>query len=371
MGLQEYIAQDNDRLSVGKKVSVLIVDDSALVRKMLTEIISRDPQLTVVGSAVDALDAREKIKQLNPDVITLDVEMPGMDGVQFLRNLMRLRPMPVVMISTMTTHGADVTLDALDVGAVDCISKPRNNTVDSFDRYEKEVLSKIKIASQANIRPYRPGLAPQKQAHKGSAIGRIVEKKRAIVSNKIIAIGSSTGGTEALKEVITRFPENMPPVLITQHIPPGFSKSFAERMDSLCAMSVSEAEDGQEVVAGHVYIAPGDKHLRLAKRSGRYYCVLDDGPSINQHKPSVGALFDSVNQSAGHNAIAVMLTGMGDDGAREMRRMHEQGVYTFAQDEATSVVWGMPGQAVKRGAVDEIVPLREIADKIMTKIGIH
>lgn len=371
MGLQERLRQDDNGLAIGKIISVLVVDDSALVRKILTEVISRDPQLNVVGSAVDAFDAREKIKQLNPDVITLDVEMPGMDGVQFLKNLMRLRPMPVIMISTLTTRGADITLDALDLGAVDFIAKPTNDVANSFSLYAREITSKIKLASKANVRAYQPGAKPQKREIPVSAISRIADKKRAIASNKVIVMGSSTGGTEALKVVVSRFPENMPPVLITQHIPHGFSKSFAERLNGLCAMNVCEAEDDQPVVAGNVYIAPGDKHLRLIKRGGQYFCMLDDGPAINQHKPSVGALFDSASQYASHNAVAVMLTGMGDDGAREMSRLHDQGAYTLAQDESTSVVWGMPGQAVKRGAVDEVVPLGDMAERILMKVGIH
>jgi two-component system chemotaxis response regulator CheB len=355
-----------------RKIRVLIVDDSALVRKILTELLSSDPHIEVVGSAADAFIAREKIKALQPDVLTLDVEMPKMDGVTFLRNLMRLRPMPVVMVSSLTDHGAEVTLDALSVGAVDYLPKPKVDLAATLGDYREELLEKIHAASRARVRAYdgraaapSAGSAKVGKALTADAVLRKVEPLNFRTTDRLIAIGASTGGTEAIRDVLEGMPADAPGIVIAQHIPKAFSTPFAERMNRSCQMTVFEAEDGQQIRPGHVYIAPGDRHLVIVRSGARWICKLDDGPPVNRHKPSVDVLFRSVAQQAGHNAIGVMLTGMGRDGALGLKEMHDAGSPTIAQDEATSVVWGMPGSAVEAGAVDQVLPLQKIADRIL------
>lgn len=353
------------------KIKVLIVDDSALVRQMLTEMINQDPQLEVVGVAQDPFAAREKIKQLKPDVLTLDVEMPRMDGITFLRNVMRLRPMPVVMVSTLTEQGADVTLEALEIGAVDFVTKPKVDIAGKLQDYADELVSKIKVAATAKVRARADHILSKGPDPKLSA-DAILQKTSLKQSttlkttDKIIAIGASTGGTEAIREVLEHMPADSPGIVITQHIPPKFSTSFALRMNSISAMTVYEAEDGMQIVPGHAYIAPGDRHLIVERSGARYYCRLNDGPPVNRHKPSVDVLFRSVAQCVGPNAIGVILTGMGDDGARGLLEMKQAGAPTLAQDEASSVVWGMPGEAVKLGAADAQFPLIKIAGKLIT-----
>ena len=352
-----------------KKIRVLIVDDAALVRRMLTEMLQTDPMIEVIGTASDPYIAREKIKSLNPDVLTLDVEMPRMDGLTFLRNLMRLRPMPVVMVSSLTAQGADVTLQALELGAIDFVTKPKVDLAHSLQDYTTDIIAKIKIASTARVRaPERPmgqllnvppkyttdAIVPQRQS--GSHFK---------TTECIIALGASTGGTEAIKEVLMYLPAGAPGMVITQHIPEAFSGPFARRMDSISAMTVCEAQDGQHILPGHVYIAPGNRHLLVVRDGARYVCRLHNGSPVNRHRPSVDVLFRSVAQHVGPNAVGVLLTGMGDDGARGLKEMHEAGAYTLAQDEKTSVVWGMPGQAVKLGGVDEVVSLGEVATAIL------
>jgi two-component system chemotaxis response regulator CheB len=348
----------------------LVVDDSALVRRILTEILSSDPALEVVATASDAYVAREKIKQLNPDVLTLDVEMPKMDGVTFLRNLMRLRPMPVVMVSSLTDHGADITLDALALGAVDYLPKPKLDLAATLADYRDELVAKVKAAATARVRP----LATAPPAVNGDGDHRPSKPWR--TTDQIIAIGASTGGTEAIKCVLMGLPADAPGTLVTQHIPKAFSTAFARRMNSCCALEVCEAEDGQQVLPGHVYIAPGDRHLLLARSGARYLCRLEDGAPVNRHKPSVDVLFRSVASHAGQNAMGVILTGMGKDGAAGLKELREAGGRTLAQDEASSVVWGMPGAAVAVGAAEEIVPLeavsarlRALADSLDPRIG--
>jgi two-component system chemotaxis response regulator CheB len=351
------------------KIKVLIVDDSALVRQLLTEILNSAPGIEVVGVAHDPYMAREKIKQLNPDVITLDVEMPKMDGITFLSNLMRLRPMPVVMVSSLTEQGADVTLHALELGAVDFVSKPKTDLAHTISEYAEEIVEKVKTAANAKVRAieHHP-VEPKPVAAKQSA-DAILSKGHASrhfkTTDKIIAIGASTGGTEAIKEVLMQLPPDTPGIVITQHIPEAFSKPFANRMDGVSAMTVFEAQDGQQIVAGHVYIAPGNRHLLVARDGARYICRLNDGPPVNRHKPSVDVLFRSVAQNVGPNAVSVILTGMGDDGAKGMLEMKEEGAPTIAQDESSSVVWGMPGEAVRLGCVDTVLPLRKIAGQIL------
>lgn len=353
-----------------RRIRVLIVDDSALVRSLLTDILRADPGIEVVGVASDAHIAREKIKALNPDVLTLDVEMPKMDGITFLKNLMRLRPMPVVMVSSLTERGADVTLDALALGAVDYLSKPKIDLAATLKDYGDELIEKIRAASKASVRaldPRRAATITVKAAHSTDAVlPKAPPPKQLRTTDRIIAIGASTGGTEAIKEVLTRLPPDTPGVVIAQHIPKAFSGPFAKRMNDCCHVTVYEAQDGQQVLAGHAYIAPGDKHLMVVRDGARYVCKLDDGVPVNRHKPSVDVLFRSVAQNAGRNAIGVILTGMGKDGARGLKEMLDAGSRTIAQDEATSVVWGMPGEAVALGAAQHILALENVAGKILS-----
>ncbi len=358
---------------------VLIIDDSALMRKLLRDILSQDSGIEVVGAASDAFEARDLIKQLNPDVLTLDVEMPRMDGITFLKNLMRLRPMPVVMVSTHTTSGASVTLDALEIGAVDFVSKPRFDQTHDIQKYTDEVISKVKIAGSARIGHAHISKSERMVARdvakagntvnkKGNSLDKLHQRVKA-AADRFIVIGSSTGGTEALKVVLKEFPADAPPVLITQHIPPAFSKSFAERLDSICQMHVVQADEGMEVERGTIYISPGDKHLEIVRCGAKFCCHLNDDPPVNQHKPSVEVLFHSAEQLFASKCVAVMLTGMGDDGAQAMKSLRDAGAHTIAQDEASSVVWGMPGQAVKRGAVIDVCGLQEIANHVLEKVA--
>jgi len=349
------------------RVRVLIVDDSALVRQILTEMLGEDPGIEVVGTAGDAHIARDKIKALNPDVITLDVEMPRMDGLTFLRNLMRLRPMPVVMVSSLTEHGAEVTLDALSLGAVDYLPKPRIDIAATLKTYSEDLIAKVKTAARARVRaldPARQGALAVVPKHSADSILPPSGPRALRTTERIIALGASTGGTEAIKEVLMGFPPDSPGVVITQHIPAAFSGPFAKRMNACCQLTVTEAQDGQQILPGHAYIAPGDRHLLVVRDGARYVCLLDSGPEVNRHKPSVDVLFRSVAQNAGRNAIGVLLTGMGKDGARGLREMRDAGSRTIAQDEETSVVWGMPGEAVSLGAAQSVLPLPEISDAI-------
>jgi two-component system, chemotaxis family, protein-glutamate methylesterase/glutaminase len=358
------------------KIKVLIIDDSALVRKMLTEILGSDKEIEVVGSAADPLIAREKIKQLNPDVLTLDVEMPRMDGVTFLANLMRLRPMPVVMVSTLTEAGAEITLDALELGAIDFITKPKIDFNNSIQSYAEEIIEKVKVASIAHIKCNLGKSEKNKTVVKKLVVTKkntadaILElksgKRNYKLTDTIIAIGASTGGTEAIKDVLEEMPPNSPGIVITQHIPEKFSASFALRMDKISPMKVCEATDGQQILPGHAYIAPGNLHLLVEKSGARYICRLNDGPAVSRHRPSVNVLFRSVANQLGQNAIGVILTGMGDDGAEGLLEMKQAGAITVAQDEQSSVVWGMPGEAVKRSAADSILPLSQIASRLIS-----
>jgi two-component system chemotaxis response regulator CheB len=344
-----------------KRIKVLIVDDSALVRRMLTEMLSSDPAITVLGTAHDAYDAREKIKALNPDVLTLDVEMPRMDGLTFLRNLMRLRPMPVIMVSSLTERGAEVTLDALSVGAVDYLSKPKIDLAATLGDYKDELIAKVKAAASARVRAPSASSA----ASADVVLAKRAPQRQLRTTERIIAIGASTGGIEAIKDVLIHLPPDTPGIVITQHIPKLFSGAFARRMNACCQLSVCEAEEGQQVLRGHAYIAPGDKHLLLVRDGARYVCRLDDGAPVNRHKPSVDVLFRSVAQQAGRNAIGVILTGMGKDGAVGLKEMRDAGSRTVAQDEATSIVWGMPGEAVAVGGAAEVIPLGDIHARIL------
>ena len=356
-----------------KKIKVLVIDDSALVRQILVEILKGARDIEVVGTASDPFVARERIKETNPDVLTLDVEMPRMDGITFLANLMRLRPMPVVMVSSLTERGAETTLKALELGAVDFVSKPKVDVAGTLADFSEEILTKIRVAAGARVtaRSARAGVGvgvvPPK--HSADAIlpaaGEGGAKRMLRTTDRIIAVGASTGGTEAIREFLMDLPADSPAIVIAQHIPAAFSAPFTRRMDSLTRLSVCEPHDGQYIMPGHVYIAPGGKHLLVERDGARYRCRLNDGPPVNRHCPSVDVLFRSVAQNVGPNAVGVILTGMGDDGARGLKEMRDAGAPTIAQDEASSVVWGMPGAAVKLGAVGEILPLNKVAEAVM------
>lgn len=347
----------------GSPCRVLIVDDSAVVRQMLSEILASDPGIEVVGTAADPLLAREKIKRLAPDVITLDVEMPRMDGLAFLENLMRLHPLPVVMISSLTERGADTTLQALALGAVDFISKPKLDVARGLQSYAEEIIDKVKMAARSRVRTLARPIAPRVTLDPVLPAARRSIQFR--TTDRLIAIGASAGGTEALRVVLEGMPADAPAVVLTQHLPATFSTAFAERLDRHSAMSVREATDGEAVLAGHAYLPPGGKHLRVIRDGARWRCRIDDGPAVNRHKPAVDVLFRSVADSAGANAIGAILTGMGDDGARGLLELKNAGAPTLVQDEATSVVWGMPGAAFKLGAAEEQVPLERVAERLM------
>jgi two-component system, chemotaxis family, protein-glutamate methylesterase/glutaminase len=359
---------------MAKKIRVLVVDDSALVRQILVEILKRTSDIEVVGTASDPFLARERIKELNPDVLTLDVEMPRMDGLTFLANLMRLRPMPVVMVSSLTERGAETTLKALELGAVDFVSKPKVDVAGTLEEFGEEILAKIRTAAGARVVARSGSVGTVAPKHSADAIipasVGAASKKMLRTTDRIIAVGASTGGTEAIREFLMGMPADSPAIVIAQHIPAAFSLPFTRRMDSLCAMSVCEPHDGQYIMPGHVYIAPGGKHLLVERDGARYLCRLNDGPPVNRHCPSVDVLFRSVAQKVGPNAVGVILTGMGDDGARGLKEMRDAGAPTIAQDEATSVVWGMPGAAVKLGAVAEILPLNKVAAAVMRQAEI-
>jgi len=351
---------------MSKKIKVLVVDDSALIRKLLPKLLAEDPDIEVVGTAADAFVAREKIKALNPDVLTLDIEMPRMDGLTFLRNLMRLRPMPVVMVSSLAEHGALVTLDALAIGAIDYVTKPKIDVAHTLADFAQEIVAKVRMAATARIQPCNePRPAPAKLSA-DAVLPRSAAPKLFKTTDSIIAIGASTGGTEAIRVVLEMLPPDVPGVVITQHIPEAFSRPFAERMNRCSALQVKQADDGDLVLPGHVFIAPGNRHLQVVRDGARYRCRLDDGPPVNRHRPSVDVLFRSVAQCAGPNAVGVLLTGMGEDGAAGMAEMHATGALTIAQDEKTSVVWGMPGSAVRLGCIDVVLPLVHIAEGCMS-----
>ncbi|AXK64125.1 chemotaxis response regulator protein-glutamate methylesterase [Burkholderia sp. IDO3] len=350
-----------------QKIKVLCVDDSALIRSLMTEIINSQPDMTVCATAPDPLVARELIKQHNPDVLTLDVEMPRMDGLDFLEKLMRLRPMPVVMVSSLTERGSEITLRALELGAVDFVTKPRVGIRDGMLDYAEKLADKIRAASRARVRQ-----APQPQAAARAAAGQPAApmiNNPLVSTEKLIIIGASTGGTEAIREVLTPLPPDAPAVLIAQHMPPGFTKSFAQRLNGLCRIAVKEAEHGERVLPGHAYIAPGHAHLLLARSGANYIAQLSEEPPVNRHRPSVDVLFRSAAQHAGKNAIGVILTGMGRDGAAGLLDMKRAGAHTFAQDEASCIVFGMPREAIALGGAEEVAPLAEMSRRVMARLA--
>jgi two-component system chemotaxis response regulator CheB len=346
------------------KTRVVVVDDSALVRSLLAEIINRQPDMQCVGTASDPLVARETIRNLDPDVITLDVEMPRMDGIDFLARLMRLRPTPVVMVSTLTERGAEVTLRALELGAVDFVAKPKIGIADGLQSLAHDITDKIRIAARARVhRAVAPAAATDAAPLPpvAASIGRLS-------TEKIIFIGASTGGTEATKEVLVNLPADSPAVMITQHMPPGFTKSYAARLNGLCRIGVKEAQDGERVLPGHAYIAPGGLHLSVERSGANYIARVRDGEPVNRHKPSVEVLFQSAARVVGPNALGIMLTGMGADGAKAMKEMRDAGSHNLAQDEASCVVFGMPREAIASGAVHEVLPLAQIAPRLIEKL---
>lgn len=338
-----------------KQIKVLIVDDSAVIRKVVRELLSSDPHILVVGEAENPLIARDLIKRLNPDVLTLDVEMPKMDGITFLANLMRLRPMPVVMLSTLTTKGADITLQALELGAIDFIAKPSFNELLTTKSYFKDVLiEKVKQAVNVN-----------QQSQKSKVVSsETLSFKGVARPNHIIAIGASTGGIEALKAVLARLPKNAPAIVVAQHIPPKFSERFANRVNEICEVTVQEAKHGTKIKDGNVYIAQGGVHLKVQEKNGALFCVFDDGEKVNRHKPSVDVLFRSLLPIA-DNVQAVILTGMGNDGALGMLELKQQGAKTIIQNKNSSLIWGMPGSAYKLSAHDVECDLFDISQTIL------
>ncbi|HZW11860.1 MAG TPA: chemotaxis response regulator protein-glutamate methylesterase [Noviherbaspirillum sp.] len=344
------------------KTKVLIVDDSALIRSVMSEIIRQQPDMEVVGVAPDPIVARELIKQTNPDVLTLDVEMPRMDGLDFLEKLMRLRPMPVVMVSSLTERGSEITLRALELGAVDFVTKPKISIQSGMLEYAELITEKIRAAAKARI---RPRTIPHPDAAKTTAEGLPMIRNPLTSSEKLIIIGASTGGTEAIKDFLVQMPSDCPGILITQHMPEGFTRSFAKRLDSLCKITVKEAEGGERVLPGHAFIAPGHSHLLLARSGANYVTQLDQGPPVNRHRPSVDVLFESAARCAGKNAVGVILTGMGKDGAAGMLAMKNAGAYNFAQDEASCVVFGMPREAIAIGATHEVGPLNALPGMVL------
>ncbi len=341
-----------------KKIKLLIVDDSMLIRAMFSEMLADSPDIEVVGTAVDPFDAREKIKLLNPDVITLDVEMPKMDGITFLEKIMSLRPMPVIMVSSLTAKGADITIRALEIGAADFLTKPAVQDETSLLAMKQDLIKKIHSAAQQKM-----SARSEKLVQKPAGEGQLSYRGSSV--GKLIAIGASTGGVEALREVLQVLPQNMPPIVVTQHMPAGFTKSFANRLDTLCAMSVQEATHLQPLQAGNIYIAAGDRHMEIEAQTGKWVIKLRDGENVSSHKPSVDVLFASVAKNIGKKAVGVILTGMGHDGAEGLLKMREAGAKTIGQNEASCVVYGMPKVAKNIGAVETEMPLSRIAGGII------
>ena len=348
------------------KITVICVDDSALIRALMTEIINSQPDMRVVATASDPLIARDLVKLHNPDVMTLDVEMPRMDGLEFLEKLMRLRPMPVVMVSSLTERGSEAALRALELGAIDFVTKPRLGIRDGLLAYTDLIADKIRIAAAARLLPARRAAATDKPEVLTQAA--MLHNTR-LSTEKLIIIGASTGGTEAIREVLQPLPPDSPGIMIAQHMPAGFTRSFAQRLNNLCRVMVSEAVHGERILPGHAYIAPGEFHLSLRRSGADYVAHVGQEPPMNRHRPSVDVLFDSVAIHAGKNAIGMLLTGMGRDGADGLLRMHQAGAYTLAQDEASCVVFGMPREAIAIGAASEVAPLREMSQRVMTHLA--
>ncbi len=347
-----------------QKIKVLIVDDSALIRSILKEIINSYPDMEAIGAASNPLQARDLMRSLNPDVLTLDVEMPEMDGLTFLEKLMRLRPMPVLMISSLTEKGSDAALRALELGAVDFLAKPKLGIIEGMREYADDIADKIRAAYLSKSRLARQHGSSVTPRESLPAVGN-----RIASTEKIIILGASTGGTEAIKEFLIRMPADAPGILIAQHMPEAFTKSFAARLDSLCKIKVVEAQGNERVLPGHAFIAPGHSHLLLKRSGANYMTELSQAAPVNHHRPSVEVLFRSAAKNAGPNVLGVMLTGMGKDGANAMLEMRQAGAYNFAQNEETCVVFGMPREAIAVGAVDEIVPIQEMTSRVLSRLA--
>ena len=337
-------------------IKVLVVDDSALIRQILSEIIKSEPDMALVGAAPDAFVAKKLVLEKSPDVITLDIEMPKVDGLRFLEVLMNARPTPVVMISTLTEKGADATLRSLELGAIDFVAKPKIGVAQGMAEYHELIVDKIRTAARSKVKKASPAKAAS------------VNKVSYSCTEKLIAIGASTGGTEAIKEVLRTFPANAPATVITQHMPAGFTSTYARRLDSVCQMQVKEAKGGERLLPGQAYLAPGDKHMEIERSGADYRIRLSDGPRVSGHKPSVDVLFNSMCKSAGNNAIGVLLTGMGSDGANGLLEMRNAGSETFCQNEDSCIVFGMPKVAIEKGAAKKILALDEMGKAILNMV---
>jgi two-component system chemotaxis response regulator CheB len=349
-----------------RKITVICVDDSALIRSLMTEIINSQPDMVVVATASDPLQARDLVKLHNPDVMTLDVEMPRMDGLEFLEKLMRLRPMPVVMVSSLTEHGSEAALRALELGAIDFVTKPRLGIRDGLLAYTELITGKIRTAAVAKLPPDKhrsAGVTPEPATQ-----APMLHNAR-LSTEKLIIIGASTGGTEAIREFLLPLPPDSPAIMIAQHMPAGFTRSFAQRLNNICRVRVTEAVQGERILPGHAYIAPGEFHLSLRRSGANYVAQVDQEDAVNRHRPSVDVLFDSVALHAGKNAVGMLLTGMGRDGAEGLLHMRQAGAHTFAQDEASCVVFGMPREAIALGAACEVVALRDMSQRVMSYLS--
>jgi len=346
------------------KTKVLIVDDSALIRSVMSEIVNSQPDMEVVATAPDPLVARDLIKKTNPDVLTLDVEMPKMDGLDFLEKLMRLRPMPVLMVSSLTERGSEITMRALELGAVDFVTKPKISIQSGMREYTELITDKIRAASRARVKA--------RTVQSGAPTTVLPQLRSPLTSSeKLIIIGASTGGTEAIREFLMQMPSDCPGILIAQHMPEGFTTSFAKRLDSLCRISVVESQGNERVLPGHAYIAPGHSHLLLARSGANYMTRIEQTDPVNRHRPSVDVLFRSAALAAGKNAVGVILTGMGKDGAAGMLEMKNAGAQNFAQDEASCVVFGMPREAIALGAAHEVAPLSALPGLVLGHLAAH
>lgn len=347
-------------MTLAGKIKVIVVDDSALMRKMVSEILASDRDIDVVATAPDPYIAREQIKRHDPDVVTLDIEMPKMDGLSFLEKIMTLRPTPVIMVSSLTQSGADATVRALELGAVDCFGKPQIDLTAGLQAAGAELIEKVKTAATARVKPYDPSAAARGKVLSGLSFG---------TTEKVIAVGASTGGVEALTDIITRLPADAPAMLVAQHMPVRFTSSLADRLNSKSQAAVSTARDGERVLPGHVYIAPGPEHLELARSGANYVCRYSNAPPVNGHRPSVDVLFKSVARAAGASAVGVILTGMGADGAEGLFDMRQAGAATFGQDEDTCIVYGMPKMAKSKGGVETELPLDRLAEAVLRRCG--
>ncbi|EPL6455186.1 MULTISPECIES: protein-glutamate methylesterase/protein-glutamine glutaminase [Providencia] len=350
-----------------KKIKVLCVDDSALMRQLMREIINSHDDMEVVDTAPDPYVARDLIKQLEPDVITLDVEMPRMDGIDFLEKLMRLHPMPVVMVSTLTSKGSEVTLKALELGAVDFVTKPQIGIRETMMSYRDIIGEKIRAAAMSKITQRSRFVKSEKKVTEPVSQAKALSPY--VCNSRVIAVGASTGGTEAIRQFLEMLPRECPPVVITQHMPAGFTRSFADRLNKLCVLTVKEAENNELLQKGHAYIAPGDSHMLIADKGKGFQVILQQSEPVNRHRPSVDVLFDSVAQCVGRKCIGVLLTGMGMDGAKGLLNLRKQGAITYAQNESSCVVFGMPRAAIEMDAVDEVQDIRKIAPSVLARLS--